>query len=89
MALLSSKTLIQAHALFTFILAVYLVTSPSAITESDIIFIIGEAMQIVINTAIKQTNYMNLQADDKYIGSRPGNDNNPIPSSHLRHFIYR
>lgn len=47
MALLSSKTLIQAHALFTFIVAVYLITSPSAITESDIIFIIGEAMQIV------------------------------------------
>jgi hypothetical protein len=58
MAILSSKTLIQAHALFTVILAVYLITSPSAITESDIIFIIGEAMQIV-RTPTKPTNSKN------------------------------
>ncbi|KUL83667.1 hypothetical protein ZTR_11063 [Talaromyces verruculosus] len=57
MALLSSKTLIQAHALFTFILAVYLITSPSAITESDIIFIIGEAMQIDLDPAMTSSQY--------------------------------
>jgi Increased loss of mitochondrial DNA protein 1 len=47
MALLSSKTLIQGHALFLFIVAVYLVVSPAVITDSDIVFILGEAMQIV------------------------------------------
>ncbi|PKX95713.1 uncharacterized protein P174DRAFT_141680 [Aspergillus novofumigatus IBT 16806] len=46
MALLSSKTLIQAHALFLFVLAVYLTRSPSTVTESDIVFMIGEVLQI-------------------------------------------
>ncbi|KAF5015321.1 hypothetical protein F66182_13386, partial [Fusarium sp. NRRL 66182] len=57
MALLSSKTLIQAHALFTFILAVYLIASPSAITESDIIFILGEAMQIDLDPSMTTAQY--------------------------------
>ncbi|EEA22762.1 hypothetical protein TMatcc_001619 [Talaromyces marneffei ATCC 18224] len=57
MALLSSKTLIQAHALFTFILSVYLVISPNAITDSDIIFIIGEAMQIDLDPAMTTFQY--------------------------------
>jgi hypothetical protein len=47
MALLSSKTLIQAHALFLFVLAVYLTRSPSTVTESDVVFMIGEVLQIV------------------------------------------
>ncbi|KAF4231613.1 hypothetical protein CNMCM8980_009625 [Aspergillus fumigatiaffinis] len=46
MALLSSKTLIQAHALFLFVLAVYLTRSPSTVTESDVVFMIGEVLQI-------------------------------------------
>ncbi|OKL61885.1 hypothetical protein UA08_02838 [Talaromyces atroroseus] len=55
MALLSSQTLIQAHALFLFILAVYLVVSPGAVTDSDIVFILGEAMQIDIDTSLATT----------------------------------
>jgi hypothetical protein len=47
MALLSSKTLIQSHALFLFVLAVYLTRSPSTVTESDVVFMIGEVLQIV------------------------------------------
>lgn len=47
MALLSSKTLIQAHALFLFVLAVYLTRSPSTVTNSDVVFMIGEVLQIV------------------------------------------
>ena len=47
MALLSSKTLIKAHALFLFILAVYLTKSPEVITESDAIFMLGEVLKIV------------------------------------------
>ncbi|EAW11159.1 uncharacterized protein ACLA_088480 [Aspergillus clavatus NRRL 1] len=46
MALLSSKTLIRAHALFLFVLAVYLTKSPEAVTESDFIFMVGEMVQI-------------------------------------------
>ncbi|KAF7116392.1 hypothetical protein CNMCM5793_004636 [Aspergillus hiratsukae] len=46
MAFLSSKTLIQAHALFLFVLAVYLTKSPSTVTESDVVFMIGEVLQI-------------------------------------------
>lgn len=47
MGLLSSKTLIRAHALFLFILAVYLTRSTEVITDSDVVYMIGEAMRIV------------------------------------------
>lgn len=47
MALLTSKTLIQCHALFLFILAVYLTKSPEVITDSDLVYMFGEALRIV------------------------------------------
>jgi Increased loss of mitochondrial DNA protein 1 len=43
----SSKTLIQAHALFLFLLAVYLTQSPEVITDSDIDSLLGEAVKVV------------------------------------------
>ncbi|GES64563.1 increased loss of mitochondrial DNA protein 1 [Aspergillus terreus] len=46
MRLLSSKTLIQAHALFLFILAIYLTKSPEVITDSDVVFMLGETLRI-------------------------------------------
>ncbi|KAF7597438.1 hypothetical protein BBP40_003685 [Aspergillus hancockii] len=46
MGLLSSKTLIQAHALFLFFLAVYLTRSPEVITDSDFVFMLGETLEI-------------------------------------------
>ncbi|KAL2857748.1 increased loss of mitochondrial DNA protein 1 [Aspergillus pseudoustus] len=46
MGLLSSKTLIKAHALFLFTLAVYLTKSPEVITESDVVFMLGEFLQL-------------------------------------------
>ncbi|KAB8230685.1 hypothetical protein ETB97_003043 [Aspergillus alliaceus] len=46
MGLLSSKTLIQAHALFLFILAIYLTRSPEVITNSDVVFMLGETLQL-------------------------------------------
>ncbi|KAK2768861.1 hypothetical protein FQN54_000721 [Arachnomyces sp. PD_36] len=49
MALLTSKTLIQCHAAFLFILAVYLTKSPELITDSDLVYMLGEAMKIDIN----------------------------------------
>ncbi|RJE26568.1 hypothetical protein PHISCL_01080 [Aspergillus sclerotialis] len=49
MSILSSKTLIKAHALFLFILAVYLTKSPEAITDSDVVFMLGEALQIDVS----------------------------------------
>lgn len=47
MGLLSSKTLIQAHAIFLFILAVYLTKSPEVVTDSDVVLMLGEVLQIV------------------------------------------
>ena len=47
MALISSKTLIQAHAIFLFVLAVYLTKSPEVITESDVVLLLGEATRVV------------------------------------------
>ena len=47
MPVLSSKTLIQAHALFLFTLAVYLTKSPDVVVESDLVFMLGELLQIV------------------------------------------
>lgn len=47
MALLSSKTLIQGHALFLFLLAVYLTKSPEVVVESDLVFMLGELLRIV------------------------------------------
>ncbi|KAA8644851.1 hypothetical protein EYZ11_012700 [Aspergillus tanneri] len=46
MRLLSSKTLIRAHALFLFVLAVYLMRSPEVVTDSDVVFMLGEVLQI-------------------------------------------
>ena len=36
--MVSSKRLIQGHALFLFILAVYLTKSPEVITDSDVVY---------------------------------------------------
>jgi hypothetical protein len=47
MGVLSSKTLIKAHALFIFVLAVYLTKSPEVITDSDVVFLLGETLKIV------------------------------------------
>ncbi|OJJ36740.1 hypothetical protein ASPWEDRAFT_108960 [Aspergillus wentii DTO 134E9] len=46
MGLFSSKTLIKAHALFLFVMAVYLTKSPEVITDSDVVFMVGEVLQI-------------------------------------------
>lgn len=54
MALLSSKRLIQAHALFLFILAVYLTKSPEVITDSDVVFMLGEATKIDVSPAFSR-----------------------------------
>lgn len=47
MALIPSKTLIQGHALFLFLLAVYLTKSPEVVVESDLVFMLGELLRIV------------------------------------------
>lgn len=47
MALVSSKTLIQAHAVLLIIIAGYLVKNPEYITDSDLVFMMGEALKIV------------------------------------------
>ncbi|KAJ5364411.1 uncharacterized protein N7496_010124 [Penicillium cataractarum] len=46
MALLSSKTLIQAHAVLLIVIAGYLVKNPNYITDSDLVFMMGEALKI-------------------------------------------
>ncbi len=47
MGFLSSKTLIKGHALFVFTLAVYLTKSPEVVTESDVVFMLGELLRLV------------------------------------------
>ncbi|KAL4881488.1 increased loss of mitochondrial DNA protein 1 [Aspergillus karnatakaensis] len=46
MGFISSKTLIKGHALFLFTLAVYLTKSPEVIVESDVVFMLGEFLQL-------------------------------------------
>lgn len=47
MVLISSKTLIQAHAVLLLVIAGYLVKNPEAITDSDLVFMLGESLNIV------------------------------------------
>lgn len=47
MVLISSKTFIQAHAVLLIVVAGYLIKSPELITDSDVVFMMGEALQIV------------------------------------------
>ena len=47
MVLISSKTLIQAHAVLLLVIAGYLVKNPEMITDSDLVFMLGETLKIV------------------------------------------
>lgn len=47
MVLISSKILIQAHAVALVVMAGYLIKNPEVITECDLVFVLGEALQIV------------------------------------------
>lgn len=47
MVLISSKTLIQAHAVLLLVIAGYLVKNPETITDSDLVFMLGESLNIV------------------------------------------
>jgi hypothetical protein len=49
MVLLSSKTLIQAHAVLMIVIAGYLIKNPEAITDSNIVFMMGETLKVVGN----------------------------------------
>ena len=49
MVLVSSKTLIQAHAVILVVIAGYLIKSPEVITDSDLVFMMGEALRIVMD----------------------------------------
>ncbi|KAJ5760118.1 hypothetical protein N7520_007274 [Penicillium odoratum] len=46
MVLLSSKTLIQAHAVLLVVIAGYLIKSPEVITDSNIVFMMGETLKV-------------------------------------------
>lgn len=60
MALIPSKTLIQGHALFLFLLAVYLTKSPEVVVECDLVFMLGELLRIVPFPADMNMNMNNL-----------------------------
>lgn len=47
MVLISSKTLIQAHAVILMVIAGYLIKNPELITDSDVVFMMGEALRVV------------------------------------------
>ncbi|KAJ5172321.1 hypothetical protein N7492_004914 [Penicillium capsulatum] len=46
MVFVSSKTLIQVHAVLQVLIAGYLIKSPEVITNSDLVFMLGEALGI-------------------------------------------
>ncbi|PYH46083.1 uncharacterized protein BP01DRAFT_294172 [Aspergillus saccharolyticus JOP 1030-1] len=46
MGFISSKILIQAHAFLLTVLAVHLMRSPEVITESDVVLMLGELLQL-------------------------------------------
>lgn len=47
MVMISSKTFIQVHAVLLVVIAGYLIKSPELITDSDMVFMMGEALNIV------------------------------------------
>jgi hypothetical protein len=47
MVFVSSKTLIQVHGILLVVVAGYLVKNPELITDSDFVFMMGEALKIV------------------------------------------
>ena len=47
MVLVSSKTLIQVHAVLLLVIAGYLIKNPEMIVDSDMVFMMGEALKIV------------------------------------------
>lgn len=47
MVMISSKTFIQMHAVLLIVIAGYLIKSPELITDSDMVFMMGEALKIV------------------------------------------
>jgi hypothetical protein len=47
MVLFSSKTIIQAHAVLLIVIAGYLIKNPALITNCDLVFMMGEALNIV------------------------------------------
>ncbi|RAL09465.1 uncharacterized protein BO97DRAFT_407623 [Aspergillus homomorphus CBS 101889] len=46
MGFISSKVLIQAHAILFIVLAVHLMRSPETITDSDVVFMLGELLHL-------------------------------------------
>ena len=69
MVLISSKTLIQAHAVFLVVIAGYLVKNPEVITDSDLVFMMGEALKIVCprNIPDSQVHFYHIGNEYTYI----------------------
>lgn len=47
MVLISSKRLIQVHAVVLVVIAGYLIKNPEYITDSDLVFMMGETLRMV------------------------------------------
>lgn len=93
MVLLSSKTIIQAHAVLLIVIAGYLIKNPALITNCDLVFMMGEALNIVRNTSLffNQSNPLPQQTKlnpllyPTYTNPTPGFPNdNPSPRKPLR-----
>jgi hypothetical protein len=52
MVFVSSKTLIQVHGILLVVVAGYLVKNPELITDSDFVFMMGEALKIVCTNTL-------------------------------------
>lgn len=74
MALVSAYTIIRALALFHVTLAVFMLRNPRMVAEQNIVFVLGEAMQLVcsIDTCVV---IMDLWTD--FTSRRPANSSNP------------
>lgn len=87
MVLLSSKTIIQAHAVLLIVIAGYLIKNPALITNCDLVFMMGEALNIVRNTSPSSTlpNQTNSLVYPTYTNLlSPGlPNNNPSPRKPL------
>lgn len=68
MVLVSSKTIIQAHAVVLVTIAGYLIKNPEMITNSDIIFLMGEALRVVRDATSVINAHVNLLTFPRGLG---------------------
>lgn len=90
MALISSKVLIFAHSFFLVVLNSCLLVTPASISESSLVFMLGEAMRLV-GLPHRPSSYPSIR-DLRYISERTIADIrlpslHPLPSPNARRLL--